>query len=165
MYCPKCGSEQLSDAVRFCSRCGLPLDRVARLVAIDGRPLVPGTEVSPALKLYRRVIKRPGAKLVFLSVILIPFMLLCSIAADSPIPLMLDFGIFLLGLIEIVYHHLFRADEPTPVHGANIAVAAEPRHLRPASEDPNTWPATKSTAEMVAPPSVTESTTRLLDPD
>lgn len=165
MYCPKCGSEQLSDAVRFCSRCGLPLDEVTRLVATDGRALVPDIEGSPALKLYRRVIKRPGAKLIFFSIILIPFMLLCSIAADSPIPLMLDFGIFLLGLIEIAYHHLFRAEESAPVHGANIAVTADPRHLPPAAEVPSTWPTTKSTAEMVAPPSVTESTTRLLDPE
>ena len=33
MFCPRCGHEQVSDETRFCSRCGLPLGLVTGLVA------------------------------------------------------------------------------------------------------------------------------------
>ncbi len=32
MYCPKCGHEQTSDAMRFCSKCGLSLDGISDLI-------------------------------------------------------------------------------------------------------------------------------------
>ncbi|MEW6127773.1 MAG: hypothetical protein AB1757_12115 [Acidobacteriota bacterium] len=32
MYCPKCGHEQASEAMRFCSKCGLSLDGVSDLI-------------------------------------------------------------------------------------------------------------------------------------
>lgn len=35
MYCPKCGQPQATDRTRFCSRCGVNLDRVANLIAGD----------------------------------------------------------------------------------------------------------------------------------
>ena len=33
MFCPDCGHRQVSDDMRFCSQCGLPLDSVLDLVA------------------------------------------------------------------------------------------------------------------------------------
>ena len=33
MFCPRCGHEQVSNETRFCSRCGLPLGLVTGLVA------------------------------------------------------------------------------------------------------------------------------------
>ena len=43
MFCPKCGGEQASDEMRFCSRCGMPLGGVADLLSNEGkqRLLVP----------------------------------------------------------------------------------------------------------------------------
>jgi hypothetical protein len=35
MYCPKCGQPQSSDEVRFCSRCGVNFDEVADFIASD----------------------------------------------------------------------------------------------------------------------------------
>lgn len=36
MFCPQCGQSQVSQQTRFCSRCGLPLDLVAEVVANRG---------------------------------------------------------------------------------------------------------------------------------
>ncbi len=36
MFCPQCGQQQISAETRFCSRCGLPLDLVAEVVANGG---------------------------------------------------------------------------------------------------------------------------------
>jgi len=36
MFCPRCSQERISDEIKFCSRCGLPLDTVAEVVAGDG---------------------------------------------------------------------------------------------------------------------------------
>jgi len=33
MFCPQCGHRQVSNDMRFCSRCGLPLDLVTDLLA------------------------------------------------------------------------------------------------------------------------------------
>ncbi|MBK7709004.1 MAG: zinc ribbon domain-containing protein [Acidobacteria bacterium] len=36
MHCPRCGQQQISEDTRFCSRCGMPLDLVAEVVANGG---------------------------------------------------------------------------------------------------------------------------------
>ena len=36
MYCPRCGQQQVSAELRFCSRCGLPLSLVSEVVANEG---------------------------------------------------------------------------------------------------------------------------------
>jgi ribosomal protein L37E len=33
MYCPKCSQQQVSEEVRFCSRCGFSLSAVRELIA------------------------------------------------------------------------------------------------------------------------------------
>jgi hypothetical protein len=39
MFCPQCGSQQVTDEIRFCSRCGLPLGLVTDLLANSGQQL------------------------------------------------------------------------------------------------------------------------------
>ncbi len=36
MYCPRCGEQQSSGNLRFCSKCGLPLGLVSEVVSNDG---------------------------------------------------------------------------------------------------------------------------------
>jgi predicted amidophosphoribosyltransferase len=36
MYCPQCSQEQIAEEMRFCSRCGLPLEIVSQLVRNGG---------------------------------------------------------------------------------------------------------------------------------
>lgn len=36
MHCPRCGQQQVSEEIKFCSRCGLPLGVVSEVVAQGG---------------------------------------------------------------------------------------------------------------------------------
>ena len=36
MFCPRCGQQQMSGDLRFCSRCGLPLGIVSEVLANGG---------------------------------------------------------------------------------------------------------------------------------
>src|SRR4051812_43243252 len=36
MFCPRCSQEQVSEELRFCSRCGLPLGLISEVVAHEG---------------------------------------------------------------------------------------------------------------------------------
>ena len=36
MYCPRCGEQQVSGNLRFCSKCGLPLTVVSEVLSNDG---------------------------------------------------------------------------------------------------------------------------------
>ena len=36
MFCPGCGQQQVSEEIRFCSRCGLPLGLVTEILANNG---------------------------------------------------------------------------------------------------------------------------------
>ena len=39
MFCPQCGHRQVSNEIRFCSRCGLPLDAVTDLLDDSAKTL------------------------------------------------------------------------------------------------------------------------------
>ena len=62
MYCPRCSQQQVTEEVRFCSRCGLPLGAVRELVAAGGglaerAAEVPAADPSKALKGVRKGVK------------------------------------------------------------------------------------------------------------
>lgn len=179
MHCPKCGQQQISEEVRFCSRCGFLLEGVTQLVASGGmlpfltRP-VPPVAVTQETTTKQRATRR-GTKLVFWSVVLFPLFLAFAVAADEPGPMLVPFTIFFLGIMQIVYARLFgehmlpsRAERRrqkqalTEAH-YNMHTALPPTQ----AGHPVTPPSFRQrgdTAEVVAPPgSVTENTTRLLD--
>ena len=174
MHCPQCGQQQASEFVRFCSRCGFPLEGVIQILSNGGLlpilradPLGTG-EISPR----RKGVKQGG--LVFLSgALVVPalgvlygwtginlFGFLTALAAVL---------LFVGGALRMLYAGLFEEGvsrpfvsyvPPTPAQmGPPMrASALPPRPANPASgwRRPNT-------AEILQPPSVTESTTRLLD--
>jgi hypothetical protein len=63
MYCPKCSQQQLSEQVRFCSRCGFNLDTVKASLAADG-----GVAMTPAHPRQRDV--NIGVTLMFFGTLL-----------------------------------------------------------------------------------------------
>lgn len=191
MHCPKCGQQQLSEEVRFCSRCGFPLEGVSRLVAAGGAlpataPPSPAVLTTAQAELTAKQRgTRQGAKIVFWSVVLVPIFITLSSVFDSPGPLAPPFILFLAGLVRILYARLFGEDlafidrlprggrrgrKVAPVTetaagqdgGAGAARGALPASQRAPFADP--FPPRMQTAEMVYPPaSVTEQTTQLLD--
>ncbi|MGH9942751.1 MAG: hypothetical protein ACRD9R_10405 [Pyrinomonadaceae bacterium] len=174
MYCPQCGQQQVSDNTRFCSGCGLPISELAGWLAGGGALVGREAEAPAALPSPQRKGIRRGAKLMFLSAVLLPIFLGLSFLADHPVPLFVPFTIFLAGLSLLLYSRIF-GEEISPAKSQTArpsrlgATSSGHAALPPAS---NVWMNNVGgqqqqvrTAEMVKPPSVTEHTTKLLESD
>ena len=169
MYCPNCGQQQVADSTRFCSRCGLALSGLAEWLA-GGGVATAREEAAPAPLSPRRKGIRRGAKLVFLSFVLMPIFFGIAVAMDHPLPLIFPCTVFFAGVSWMLYSRLFGENTPAAegrprgAHGLGAAHggAALPPASQPAYVPP---PQRARTAELAQPPSVTESTTRLLDRD
>jgi len=168
MYCPNCGQQQVSDEMRFCSRCGLALSGLAEWLA--GGLLVRRTE-EPRLPSKQRKNIRRAAKLMFFSIALFPLFLLMSIGIDEPGPLALPAFLFFVSLMWMAYARLFmdgdRADVNQFVQPPLFAPASARVTLPPASNlpMPDIGRSKVRTNELAHTPSVTEHTTTLLDKD
>jgi len=179
MYCPKCGQQQISDEMRFCSRCGLALNGLMEWVAGGGLPAkrtedAPVAGVSPRRKGIRR-----AAKVMFFSGVLFPIFLAVSLALEEGGPMVLPFGVFFVGLVLMLYARLF-SDNTAPVKSPLVytpaintpvvqspALGSDPVRsaLPPAANTsmPTFGNQRVRTNELAQPPSVTEHTTKLLD--
>ena len=174
MYCPKCGQQQISEEMRFCSRCGLALSGLAEWLAGGG--ILPGKrKASPAktkeadpMSPRRKGIRR-AAKLMFFSGALFPIFLIISIAEDEGAALIFPFILFFVALTMMLYARLFSATTTSATNQAaqTSALGSAPAYgsLPPATNMP--IPAVGrqqvKTNELAQPASVTENTTRLLD--
>ena len=163
MHCPRCGQQQVSSDIRFCSRCGFALAGVTQLLASGGtadlQPAGPGE--SPR----RRGVKQ-GAMLIFIALAVSPIL---GMALEEVGGVMIG-TLFLAGLLRMLYAAIFqegarRPVPPAPFH-APPQFQPQPRQdlLPPAYAPPVDVPRERvNTAEIVQPPSVTENTTRLLE--
>jgi hypothetical protein len=170
MFCPECGQQQVSDEVRFCSRCGFQLAGVTGLLATRGALPAGGT---PAPETPRRKGVRQGAKLMLFGIFLAPILGILGEVSRGSLPEELPaIGaiIFLGGLLRMLYAALFE-DGPYRRKEAAHAAYLPPQQARGAAELPpaRSIPARDyaapraDTAEISYRPSVTEGTTRLLD--
>ena len=178
MYCPKCGQQQVSDEMRFCSRCGLALSGLAEWIA--GGPWIAGGTLpakpadepqSAVLSRRRRDIRRAG-KLMFFSAVMVPVFLVISLVIDEGAPLIFPLLVFFVGLAMMLYARLF--SDAAPVNDSLKHSAAQTSALPSSSTRTSLPPAANMplptvgrqpvrTNELAHPPSVTENTTRLLD--
>lgn len=180
MYCPQCGQQQVSEAVRFCSRCGFLLDGVAAVVASGG--IVPTRHLSYGNQKPSPRSKgaRQGAMLMLSGLLIVPIVSILSYnllfdISNIIIPLSAIFC-FVGGLLRILYALLL--EDATPESESNqiggYAPSAAPQFERPArnvalppaaANAASNWRPRPNTAEIYQPPSITENTTRLLDKD
>ena len=169
MYCPNCGQHQISDEMRFCSRCGLALSGLAEWLAGDHQPVKRSDKQPIAATSPRHKGMRRAGKIMFFSVVLFPVFLAISIAVDEGGPLVIPLGVFFVGLVLMLYSLLF-SDKTAPM----LNQAAQTSVLDPATARGSLPPAANipmpgfgrqqvRTNELAQPPSVTENTTRLLD--
>jgi hypothetical protein len=166
MYCPKCGQQQISDEMRFCSRCGLALSGLAEWLGA-GVPAKPGDATQVSLASRRRKGIRRAAKLMFASGVLFPVFLVISLAVDEAGPMFIPFLVFFVSLVMMLYARLF-SDDTSPVRHQDAqtsALGSTPTRnaLPPAAPMPGIGRQQVRTNELAQPPSVTEQTTRLLD--
>ena len=159
MYCPNCGQQQVSEEMRFCSRCGLALSGLAEWMA--GGMLVRRAEETRVLSPSRRrkQMRRAG-KLMFFSGVLIPIGIGISAAVDEPGPMALPALLFFASVVWMVYARLF-IDDSAPM----LNPGAQQSAFGPMPTTRVSLPPQVRTNELVQTPSVTEHTTRLLDHD
>ena len=174
MYCPRCGQQQISDEMRFCSRCGLPMSGLAEWLAGGAVPVTQAAETKAPARSPRRKGVRRGAKVMFLSGVLFPFFLALSLAVDEGGPLIFPVLIFFVGLAMMLYSRLFVEDIPSiqgqQVQTSRFGAMSGASALPPSSSIPIQGPGNFAgqqvrTNELAQPPSVTEHTTKLLDQD
>ncbi len=168
MYCPNCGQQQVSEEMRFCSRCGLALTGLAEWLAGARLPLKSADQPQISAASPRRQSIRRAAKLMFFSGVLFPVFLVLSFATDEGVPLLVPLAVFFAALAWMVYALLF-ADKTPLVNTQGAQTSA----LGPISMRGSLRPANTSmtdvgrqkvrTNELAKPPSVTEHTTKLLD--
>lgn len=150
MHCPQCGQQQVSGVIRFCSRCGFPLEGTIQLLANGGQLPVyaagpEANEISPRKKGVRQ-----GGMLLLLGVVAVPalgvlynwtdinlFGFLTALAAVL---------LFIGGPLRMLFAALFEegARRPMlpspylqqPLHPAQLNTSMRPNALPPASVSP-----------------------------
>lgn len=180
MYCPQCGQQQVSDNLRFCSRCGFPLEGVLQLLGSGGALPMYQPATGPREMSARRKGVRQGAMLFLAGAVLVP--MLGVIYSFTHGPNLLDILVplaaiifFLGGLMRMLFAALFEEGAPKHHHIVTTSYAPPPipqfgsrvpTALPPAPGNPATgWRPRPNTSEIRQPSSVTENTTRLLDKD
>jgi hypothetical protein len=178
MYCPQCGQQQVSDNLRFCSRCGFPLEGVLHLLGSGGAaPLY--QPAGPREMSARRKGVRQGAALFITGVVLVPMMGIIYSFTHGPnvLDILLPLAavlFFVGGLMRMLFAALFEEGAPKPhpfmapyaPYPVSQISASAPAALPPAHRIPTpAWRPGPNTAEVRQPASVTENTTRLLDKD
>ena len=107
MYCPQCGQQQVSDVIRYCSRCGFLLDGVTAVVARGGT--LPTQYVQPAHKQLSPRDKgvRQGALMMLSTLLLVP----------------LGLAIFAVAILEFSGVIVVHSDHLVPGGGCALSTA------------------------------------------
>jgi hypothetical protein len=178
MFCPRCGQEQASGDLRFCSRCGLPMGIISEVIANGGT-------LPQLLELGKKSFfsRRNGAIFslfwfIFFVLILTPFWGVLDVDVMAGMSAIIGiFGGLMILLFSLLV--LKPAQKELPVflqnpnavpanlHGNQTQNALPPQQTQSAQEyvsPAGNWKAA-NTGELVQPNSVTEGTTKLLSKD
>ena len=178
MFCPQCGQQQVAGVIRFCSRCGFPLDGVIQLLGSGGTLPVYRSADEPVQISARKKGVKQGGLLLLSGAVLVPILAMFASFTDAVLPQMLAIlaaiVCFIGGPLRMFYAAVFEEGAPKPIrpYGPPIAMhvpqqfvphAPSPALPPPPVRQPPSWRSRPTTAELVNPPSVTENTTRLLE--
>jgi hypothetical protein len=178
MFCPRCGQQQATDSMRFCSRCGFPMEGAMHLLANGGLiPHYPSNVDQKGPSPRRKGVKQ-GVLLMLIGAILVPILGVMSGFAPDRLENVFAFFCalaaiicFLGGPLRMLFAGIFEEGAPKPQYMTPISysppmiVAPQARvSLPPAAVNTAaSWRQRPHTAEIQQPPSVTDNTTRLLD--
>lgn len=164
--------------MRFCSRCGFALEGTVHVLAHGG--MLPQYQPPPdekAISPRRKGVKQ-GVLIMLIGVLLVPIFGVMSGFAPGRLENFFAFWAaltaivcFIGGPLRMLFAAIFEQGAPKyqfpmappynapSIPPANRAAALPPPAVNPASQ----WRQRPQTAEILQPPSVTDSTTRLLD--
>src|SRR5690349_13871207 len=177
MFCPQCGQQQISGVIRFCSRCGFPLDGVMQLLSNGGNlPMYRSPDEPVPISARKKGVKQGG--LVLLSgAVIVPILGIFANYSDSRfleiLTALAAIICFMGGPLRMLFAAVFEEGAPKPLRMYGPAPMHVPQQFAPHVQSPAlpppparpqpSWRPRPNTAELVNPPSVTENTTRLLE--
>lgn len=174
MYCPRCGQQQATDSMRFCARCGLAMEGTMQLLAHGGMLPVYEPPGERTISPRRRGVKQ-GAFLMLLGALIVPVFGVLSAFAPGRLENVFEFFAalsavlcFVGGPLRMLFAAVFEEGAPAThyTQQTNYKVPpARPTALppAPAANPASQWRQRPDTGEIQPRPSVTDSTTQLLD--
>jgi hypothetical protein len=139
MFCPQCGQQQVTGVIRFCSRCGFPLDGVIQLLGSGGMiPVYRDPDEPVQISARRKGVKQGG--LLLSGAVLVPILAMFASFSDFMLLEMLTILAaiicFVGGPLRMLYAAVFEEGSPrplrpygppVPMHAATVyAARAEP---------------------------------------
>ena len=178
VYCPRCGQEQISAEVRFCSRCGFLMTGLAEVVLNGGMPqqqLAPAGPKAPSAR--RRGLKQ-GAAWFLLGVVIVPILGILSEILNFKDEIVGLFAVvfFLGGIVRMLFALIFESGNPADntieqnvyqtaqkiLNKNPNAGALPPQQSIPVDQYAPPRAASWRDTNDLEPSSVTDSTTKLL---
>jgi hypothetical protein len=153
--------------VRFCSRCGLPLNVIAEVTANQGAAIPAEVDTALSTKPPRQKGIRIGTIIMLAAVALTPLFFGLCFLIDGPAPLLAPLTIFLTGLCFVLYSRTFGDDFPSSNKRQPYRVPNAPKNpllILPERPSIDGFASRKvNTSDMAEPPSVTDHTTQFFD--
>ena len=177
MFCPQCGQQQVNGVIRFCSRCGFPLDGVIQLLHNGGSLPMYRSPDEPVPVSPRKKGVKQGGLLLLSGAVLVPILGIFASYSDSRfleiLTALAAIICFMGGPLRMLFAAVFEEGAPKPVRMYGPAPMHAPQQFAPQAphnalppppvRSQPSWRPRPNTAELVSPPSVTENTTRLLE--
>jgi hypothetical protein len=113
MFCPRCGQQQVSDQIRFCSRCGFLMTGLAQVVADGGLPQSMDLDAPRPKSPRRRGLKQGGALFLF-GIFFVPIFAILSemLKFNDELVALAAVVFFLGGFLRMVYAVIFESGNP-----------------------------------------------------
>src|ERR1044072_6377841 len=175
MYCPRCGQQQATDSMRFCSRCGFLMEGTVQLLAHGGMlPVVQAPDGEKKRSPRAKGVMQ-GAALFLLGVLIVPILAIMSSFAPGRLEDVFGFFdavaaivFFVGGPLRMLFAAIFEQGAPkypqfTPTSYPPAIPPARVSALPPPAVNPASQWRRPDTGEIQTPVSVTDSTTRLFD--
>lgn len=178
MFCPRCGQQQVSENIKFCSRCGFSMELISDILAHGGvLPQLLDLGKNKKLLTRKNGLKAALIWAIAMWVLFTPFFGVIGADELAGMAAILGFaGGVLLTLISFLFLDNKPAISQTGVSmrsdyaqnnlgGVSSGSALPPHQSVPASAYAPPAGKWQTTNDLTAPPSVTESTTKLLQKD
>lgn len=152
MYCPRCSQQQASEEMRYCARCGFPVEGVAALLASGGQLGPSGAPAESALTPRQRG-TRKGVLITAGGLLFFGLALFLTFIKEDFFVLMLPAALLItVGIMRVLYGILLESD------------AQRSKSLKAArADEAATRELDAARAQPLPPASIAESTTRLLE--